>query len=198
VFLVLGLTWPVAIVWCVPGTLEHWWIHTFVRAFSNEAMNSKPVWYYATSLPWQLLPWTLCVCLAWPASLQRARDASAQDRFLWLWFALPLLTLTAMKGKHHHYLIHALPPCALWAAEGLLHLRDRRWLHDRWPWVSLFVLALAGLGAGLAITERGRFAAFQSDVVVLGSALVIGVLLTGWAHRQGRYRLAAVALFGLV
>jgi 4-amino-4-deoxy-L-arabinose transferase-like glycosyltransferase len=88
-------------------------------------MNPKPIWYYFTTIPWQLLPWTIVMLPALPASIRIAwRQPRSLDRFMWIWFLAPLLVLSIVKAKHHQYLIHALTPCSYWAALGLLRWRE--------------------------------------------------------------------------
>ena len=94
---------------------------------ADTAFNPEPVWHYFTTLPIQLLPWTCFVLPALPASFRRAcRESGSPDRFLWVWFGAMFVTLSVASGKHHHYLIHALPPFAVWTASALPWWRGAR------------------------------------------------------------------------
>ena len=75
-------------------------------------------WYYLTTVPWQLLPWTPALLFAaWPSLSLAWRQPRSADRFIWCWAIVPIVFLTLFRGKHHHYIIASLcalsPVCAL-------------------------------------------------------------------------------------
>ena len=86
----------------------------------------QPWWYYLTTVPWQLLPWTLALLFAAGPSFARAwQRPDSPDRFIWCWGIVPIVLLSLFHGKHHHYIISCLcafsPLCAL----GLLRFGIR-------------------------------------------------------------------------
>ena len=191
---VIALAWPLAILLQHPDAWPLWVEHTLGRLLSQTALNPKPVWYYLTTWPWQVLPWTVLALLAMPASAGRAwRDPVGPDRFLWLWCLLPLLLLSIPSGKHHHYLIYALPPFAFWAADGLLRLRG---LAMRMQSRVLIVAALfmgvwlpAALGvAALRVAWPAHWVhgALLAFVAIAALATLLALLVAG-------YRRSAVA-----
>jgi 4-amino-4-deoxy-L-arabinose transferase-like glycosyltransferase len=181
----LALAWPIAILLRYPEAAELWRIHTFGRLGGNQVLNAAPWWYYATTVPWQIAPWTIVALLGLPVGLRRAwHRADGPDRFVATWFATIFVVLSAVAAKHHHYLIHALPPCAFWAAEGLERLGQ--WLMDRLAKVSARRLALAGMIAVSIGAALGIFSGtYYSHWVYTADALFLGLL-------------AAVALVALV
>jgi hypothetical protein len=118
------------------------------------------------------------------------------DRFLWLWFLLPLAALSLVKAKHHHYLIHSLPPCSFWAAEGLLRLKgwaERLVTRQRVVWAgwSVGVIALA-LAMGYCISAWPEY--FR-DSFLLGIIATVGTALFFAAVMRRRLQFALVVLF---
>lgn len=155
--ILLGLAvatfWPLLIVYRFPEAGELWWMHTFGRVTGPKVLNPAPWWYYLSTMPWQLLPWTPCVFLGMAVSLGRAwQQPRGADRFLWIWFGTQFVLLSAVSAKHHHYLIHALPPCAAWGSEGLLRVFERTstaWKHCK-PRLAFCLMMGTFLGLALA------------------------------------------------
>jgi 4-amino-4-deoxy-L-arabinose transferase-like glycosyltransferase len=200
VFVIVSVAWPAFILLHHPEAGQLWWLHTFGR-LQGECCNPEPVWYYATTLPWQMLPWTPCMLPALPGSLRRAwREPRSADRFLWLWLVVMTLALSAARGKHHHYLIQALPPCAFWAADGLRKWADllgRLW---RTPVVRFGLAAsAAGFTAGIVVwAGKLAGAAVSVEAAFVGVVALVGVFLVGRGCAAANYRAAAAALFGLL
>jgi 4-amino-4-deoxy-L-arabinose transferase-like glycosyltransferase len=200
VCILLSVAWPLAVIYVQPDAARVWYEHTIGRMMGGH-VNPAPPWYYFTMLPQQLLPWVLVVLPALPASLRRAKaERGSIDCFLWLWFVLPLAALSLAKGKHHHYLIHALPPFSIWSAQGLL--RCRAYLAVLWcrplARAGLWALTCGALAAALLILPAyvGRAIVMEVGIVVLVAAIVFGAL--SWSVGRRRFQLAGVLLFGLV
>lgn len=197
-FVVISIAWPAAILLRYPEAWDLWKLHTFGR-FGEQCLNPEAWWYYGTTIPWQVLPWTLLVPIALPGSWRRAwQGPTSPDRFLWLWFLLPLMVLSAAKAKHHHYLLYALPPCSFWAAGGLLQLRrlaDRMadWKGRLWfGWGAVAVILAAGvLICRSATPEFGRDAAVLAGVLITSAAAVTAA----WLRR--RYQWVLAGIFGV-
>jgi 4-amino-4-deoxy-L-arabinose transferase-like glycosyltransferase len=122
--IVIGLAWPIAVALRAPEASEIWFGQLQLRA--GGGMYDEPWWYYLTSVPWQLLPWTPALLVAAGPSFTRARRQSdSPDRFIWCWVIVPIVMLTFSHGKHHHYIIA--PLCALspLCAVGLLRFGTR-------------------------------------------------------------------------
>jgi hypothetical protein len=82
------------------------------------------------------------------------RLRGSPERFLWCWALVPMIVLSLPNAKHHHYLLHCLPPLAVLGALGLVRLW--RWLGERWQ-------PLVALGRGAALAAFG--------VIVAGTCL---------------------------
>jgi 4-amino-4-deoxy-L-arabinose transferase-like glycosyltransferase len=199
--LAIGVAWPACILALYPEAGSLWLTHTVGRIHAPTTINPEPPWYYLGTIPWQILPWTLCVLPAlgpsWRRAVRAAGGASSLDRLLWIWFLVPLGMLSLPSGKHHHYLIHALPPCAVWGARGLFACRrGLAWLTAR-PAAWLGVLAALGGAAGAAAPALTAY--FGADIAreLLGMAAVV----LGWLGalallaRRARFRGFGLGLF---
>ncbi len=191
----LGVAWPLAILQQFPEARELWFQHTLGRVAGASTINPEPFWYYLTSIPWQLLPWTFFLLPAlWP-SLRRAwRRSDSLDRLLWLWFLVPLALLSIPSAKHHHYLIHALPPCAVWGADGLLRCRSLFVRLTRsvifWPG-TVGILALVGMSLAPWLQRHYGFD-LTRDLLGLGAAASVWLVGVMFLARTRGY---AVGLF---
>jgi 4-amino-4-deoxy-L-arabinose transferase-like glycosyltransferase len=201
IFVLLALGWPLAVVTQYPDALSLWSKHLLGRlAVGEGSMNPGPIWYYFATVPWQLLPWTPIALFGLGPSARRAwHEPAGADRFLWLWFVLPFAVLSLATGKHHHYLIHALPPFSFWAAEGLVRLSvwmarlsAQRVLVSAVAMLAVVTIALAA--AGLVPADSR----FGTPAVILGG-LLLGGLAAGLAcWLRGSPRGIMISLFALV
>lgn len=196
----VGFAWPVAVLAAHPEALDLWTVHTVGRLDSATAFNAKPAWYYLTTLPWQLMPWTLFVLPALPGSLRRAwREPGSLDRFLWVWFLSMFALLSAPGGKHHHYLIHALPPFALWTAEALPWWRDR--VASLWSnvWCRLGAAGLIAAGvAGATRLVGEKYALPVWEPFAVAGVVILGGALAGRSCVRRSDVAAAASLFAVV
>jgi 4-amino-4-deoxy-L-arabinose transferase-like glycosyltransferase len=158
----LGLTWPVLAALRHPGAVRLWALHVSDRLSARpEHFTGQPWWEYAPNLLMMLLPWTPLALAGACRSLARACARGARgggDRLLLAWAAGPLALLSLATVKNPHYAIHALPPCSVWAAQGLVRLGARLQTSRGWPAARVRRLTWAGfllLGAAYA----GGFAA---------------------------------------
>lgn len=152
---VLGLTWPVLAALRHPSSIGLWFLHVADRlAAQPKHFTGQSWWQYASTLLAVLLPWTpLALTGAW-RSLRGALGQGGRgggDRLLWAWTAAPLVLLSLATVKNAHYAIHALPPCSVWAAQGLLRLGERLQRVRGWSAARVRRAAWAGfVGLGLA------------------------------------------------
>lgn len=195
--LVLTLAWPIAVLVWYPEAWPIWYEHIIGR-FTEGFINSEPPWYYFTTLPWQIFPWTLILLPALPASLRQAwREPRSLDRFLWLWVVLQFAVLSCSRGKHHHYLIHTLPPFSIWAARGLASWQAWAvawWNRPAWRWSVLALAAGVQVGAVLFLADRlGQAIQWELGIV---AGLLLGVTaFICWSCARGKSLAAGTALF---
>lgn len=195
-FFLVALAWPVTILTLYPETVDLWLHHTVGRLDSTTAINPKPFWYYATTFPWQTLPWTFFVLVGMVTSIRQFREPTDnKNRLLWVWFALPVLVLTLVQGKHHHYLIYALPPCSIWAVEGLFQVCRQTWFKSPHLWLGTLLLVGGGISAYLALTCTGPLAFYWWDGLILGLIALAALAGIGWSCCRKNFRLALVSLF---
>jgi 4-amino-4-deoxy-L-arabinose transferase-like glycosyltransferase len=144
----------------------------------DTARNPKPLWYYLTTLPWQTLPWTLLPLLVLPVVLRKAwSERTHHQRFLVLWLLVMLIVLSLASGKHHHYLIYALPPISLWAAQGLVRLRQLlQGLENRKLHVAALACALTLSVSGTALAMAWRWPEWTGPIAVLASLVHLALL----------------------
>jgi 4-amino-4-deoxy-L-arabinose transferase-like glycosyltransferase len=149
-YLAVALAWPVAAYLRYPDVLEIMKFDAGGRVDGGAFRN--PVWFYFTALPWEMAPWTLPAVagLLWTRRSAWGERGSP-ERFLWCWALLPMVLLSIPAGKHHHYLVPALPAWAGLAALGA----QRLWaLVQGWssPWKNpLLAPVLVGLPAAAAV-----------------------------------------------
>jgi 4-amino-4-deoxy-L-arabinose transferase-like glycosyltransferase len=199
VFFAVGSAWPLYILCTYPETTSLWLLHTVGR-MNHGMVSPKPFWYYATTIPWQVLPWTLVMLPVLWNSFRRAwKEPGSLDRLLWLWLLVPTVLLSCSSGKHHHYVIYALSPCAFWAVDGLMWWASwlGRFQHakTRW-WPAALALAIP-ISAWFVLKPRlGSAIAREATLGIAG--IVIGLMLMTHTAVRGRLRAAAVVLFALV
>ena len=121
----IAVAWPLTVALNVPEAREIWRQEIERRATGGPGYY-QPWWYYLATVPWQLLPWTLTLLIAAPASLGQARRQPASaDRFIWCWGIVPIVLLSMFSGKHHHYIISCLCAFTPLSAMGLLRFGTR-------------------------------------------------------------------------
>ena len=194
--LALALPWPVAVLLAEPETLNLWSAHLFGRAVSGIGY-SKPFWYYLTTWPEQLLPWTPFVFMGALPSLRRAwQDPRSADRLVWWWMLGQMGLLSLSSGKGHPYLIHALPAMSPVIATGLLRTgevaRHRLWPLKHWK-RTLLVVGFGAPAAGVvaAILEQK----YRVDIICLSTVVAVGSLAAAAFLMKMRPRPAFVSGF---
>lgn len=184
---VIALIWPAWVVAREPSVLDLWSWHLFGRAAGGSGYD-RPVWYYLTTWPVQLLPWTPLLFVGAGPSLRRAwRERRSPDRFVWWWALSQLCLLSASSGKNHHYLIYALPAMSPVIAMG--YLRTSEFTASRVAWsvnwgrVLMWGVAPVAVVAGFI---AGHYAGeFRPDVWVLSLIVGAGCLAVGYFTVRG-------------
>ena len=182
---VLGLTWPLLEALRHPSALGLWTLHVTDR-FSARPTHfaGQPTWEYALTILMMLLPWTPLAISGAFKSLPGALGREAKpgrfggDRLFLAWLIGPLALLSLATVKNSHYAIHALPPCSIWAAQGLLRLGGRFQNARGWSPSTIRRAAFAGFGAlgmayamgflllGPKLDRRGEEWAFYRDAAL--------------------------------
>jgi hypothetical protein len=117
VFLVVSLAWPLAAYLSYPEIVDLWRRHYLGRLYQGYV--GEPVWYYAITLPYVLLPWSFVAAAGlWLTRMPALRQRYSPECFLWCWGLLVPAFFSIPNGKHHHYLLPCLAPWAVFAAIG--------------------------------------------------------------------------------
>lgn len=197
--LVIMLSWPVAVIAVNPEALALWNDHLLGRLSGRLNFNQKPFWYYATTWPWQMLPWTPLLVYGAVSSLRKAwSERDSVERFLWCWALVPACVLSLSSGKHHHYLIHALPALAPLTVWGLLRAADdiRRGVRAtrRLACGLLLFVVPGGVVAALILAIHPDLVRFAPALAVFAVIIAGGSAIVGWGMLEGHPRQAFVGL----
>lgn len=166
-----------------------------VGRFVLGVSKAQPPWYYLTTIPADMLPWTLFLpwVLWW---IWRHRGDNKAMRFLLCWTAPALIFFSISIGKRATYILPLFPAFAIFTAAAVLELMDGA--HARWRrrtgvlWS--FALVLIGTAAfAVRLTPYAGNVTRGTDF--LGSvAIVFGILSLVYAVRTGVPRFhAAIA-----
>jgi 4-amino-4-deoxy-L-arabinose transferase-like glycosyltransferase len=194
----IAAAWPIAAWLRYPDVLELWRFDHLGRLSGEYTAINQPVWYYVSTLTWEMAPWTLFAVLGlWRAAGRAFRERNSPERFLWCWAILPVVVLSLAAGKHHHYMLHLLAPWAVLAALALVQFRD--WIFARPEWAghrlaAATLLALSGgavLWAWRAPLQGPRWLAFVLLFVWAAWSLVFAWAL--WRAKGGLAMGAALA-----
>jgi 4-amino-4-deoxy-L-arabinose transferase-like glycosyltransferase len=196
-FAVVALAWPFAVYQQYPDVIELWASDYMGRL--NQGFIREPAWYYAVTLPWVMLPWTLPALVGlWVTRGAAMKERQSPERFLWCWAVLTPIIFSIPQGKHHHYLLQCLAPWAVLASIGSMRIwqaiaQAPTWLRN--PTLSLRT-ALA-IDLTLAVLHHR----IPGPVWVLPVLLVlcpIAVFLLHWGLVQPQARTAFVTVGGVL
>jgi 4-amino-4-deoxy-L-arabinose transferase-like glycosyltransferase len=181
VALVIGLGWPVAVLLYEPNGLAIWHSQIIGRA-TGASDHHQPVWYYLVHWPVQLLPWTPFVFVGAGESWKTARrDSRSADRLLWWWALSHPALLTLSDGKHHHYLIYALPALTPIIVRGLFQSVDAMTrLSAAMRLRSAWTAAGLGIAASFALflLKPTRWWTMSDSVAFVGLAAFFAATIT--------------------
>jgi 4-amino-4-deoxy-L-arabinose transferase-like glycosyltransferase len=178
VFLLIAAPWFVLVTQATGGM----WLRDFiyihhVQRYTDGFGHREPFYYYFTTLPVDLLPWTL---FAFPALFAYRPDRTVLNKpvalFFTLWFLLVFLFFTVSDTKRDLYLLPLLPVVSLFTAVYLDDLLSGRLNQHRWERaLSLFFFGLLAIGCivlpvGTWLLRREAFWISLPVAVTLGAA----------------------------
>jgi len=198
VFLVVGLSWYVAVVLRDPSTLD-----TFIAYGRGDNVGHlRDAFYYLWNYPPNVFPWIVPVILGLGLPWSRVLDAGARERALlpFCAFGTTFLVLCALHAKQTHYLIPIFPMGAILGGVWLERATAGGARAGRVAWAITGVLVLLG---GVARAASPRLLARQiPGLPPLGWTIPLGAvvaLLAGAGLRSrhpGRLLLAVLLLEG--
>jgi 4-amino-4-deoxy-L-arabinose transferase-like glycosyltransferase len=159
--------------------------------------HAQPPWYYLTTLPVGLLPWTGLVIGGLALAWRERRDP--RMRLLLVWSATVVLMFSISTEKRDLYVLPAFPAFALLATGLAAALADRegRAPSRRWVTVSLGIFGGVAVLAGAALPFASRYARLPVDLTgpcrVLAVPLVLGGIAILIPSARGRWRAAILA-----
>jgi 4-amino-4-deoxy-L-arabinose transferase-like glycosyltransferase len=118
-FLVIALPWFV-LVQRANSQFLHVFIfeHNLARFSTDMFRHKQPFWYFIPVLMAGLLPWLVFAISAFVRAMKAAvRERSSFQLFFVMWAALPVIFFSASQSKLPGYILPAVPPFAILAAE---------------------------------------------------------------------------------
>ena len=144
-FAVVGFTWYLVVIQRHPGLLDYFLGHEVYARIATDKLQRFPEWYgplvvYLPTLVVGSIPWLV---MALVGIRKRAwRDMPVDLRFLWLWFALPLVIFCLARSRLPLYVLPLFAPLALLLGK---RLASRQWWRSA-PWLLLiWVVMLLGV-----------------------------------------------------
>ena len=150
-----------------PGFLEYFFVHHHFQRYTTGDFNCQQrLWFYLPIIAGLTMPWFFSL---WHAARRPAgghgveRDVHA---LMWLWLAITLIFFSIPTSKLVGYVLAAVPPLAVLAADGFTrftraHGGERRWLVGMAALAIL--LCVGGLAAGL-VYERSNIKPLAAQV----------------------------------
>ena len=166
-FAVIGLGWYLVVIRRHPGLLDYFLGHEVYARIATDKLRRFPEWYgpfvvYLPTLVLGTLPWIAMALARLRGARLAWREAPESLRFLWLWFAVPLLVFCLARSRLPLYVLPLFVPLSLLLARGLV---QRRWTRAGIAWLAAWVLVLLGVkfwAANLYETDKdGRVFASQ-------------------------------------
>jgi 4-amino-4-deoxy-L-arabinose transferase-like glycosyltransferase len=197
-FAVVSFTWPLLICQKYPDVIELWASDYVGRL--NQGFIREPVWYYAVTLPWVMLPWTgVALFGLWRSAGAAFKGRYSPERFLWCWAILTPVIFSIPQGKHHHYLLQCLAPWAVLTALGAVRIweaaqRAPAWLRN--PMLSLLTVALPVDLALALLRHKIPGPAWVLPMLLL--AVPLGVFMLHWGVTRANGRLALGTVFAFL
>jgi 4-amino-4-deoxy-L-arabinose transferase-like glycosyltransferase len=191
VFLLVAGPWFVWVSLATGGT----WLNEFiylhhVQRYTDGLGHREPFYYYFTTLPVDVLPWTL---FALPALFAYRAHLKILQRpvplYLTLWFVLVFLFFSASDTKRDLYLLPLLPVVGLFTAVYLDDLLSGRLTQQRWE-RTLGLIFFGVIALGCAALPLGTWL-FRADAfwISLPVAACIGAASFTAIHFAWRHQL---------
>ncbi len=126
-FLLIVVPWFALVEARYPGFLTYFFIHHHFERFVTREFNShEPFWFYLPIFAVATLPWSLFLLPA----VRKPQDGDGLPAqvhsLMWLWLAITLVFFSIPASKLIGYVLIAVPPFAVLAADGLARFSRAR------------------------------------------------------------------------
>lgn len=144
-FVVIGFSWYAVVTQRHPGLLDYFLGHEVYARIATDKLRRFPEWYgplitYLPTLTLGALPWlALASRKVRHAGLTRWRAMPEERRFLWLWFALPLVIFCLARSRLPLYVLPLFIPLSLLLAGTL---RDLPFTRRGVAWLGVWLLVM--------------------------------------------------------
>ncbi|HEX8925316.1 MAG TPA: glycosyltransferase family 39 protein [Terriglobales bacterium] len=196
-FIAVAAPWYVLVQLRTPQFARVFFLQQNLARFGTNLYHHKqPFWYYLPVALLATVPWVALVIASvvgviveWKAQSWRARDGEdALPTFLLIWAAVPLLFFSASTSKLPAYILPAIPPLLLLAADWMHRRVDE---DSRLPlWLAAAHAVIVAILAGVTVMSSTWFlkrpansqllitASMAGAIVFLGAAIMLAV--RGW------------------
>ena len=127
IFFAITVPWHVACCWSHQGFAYFYFINEHVLRFLDlrwpHDYYQGPWYYYIPRILGYVFPWTLTLPLLFRSKIDMPTSLRSLQRFLLLWFLVPLLFFSFSKGKANYYMIVGAPPLLAFMAWHLSKYR---------------------------------------------------------------------------
>jgi 4-amino-4-deoxy-L-arabinose transferase-like glycosyltransferase len=199
-YAVVMFAWPIAIYARYPDVTDLWFFDLGGRVSGDYKVTNAPLWYYPVNMLWMVAPWTVVIPLGLKATWKRCwNEPASPERFLWCWAFVVPIVFSIPGGKHHHYLLHALSP---WAIFGVLGARELRRLLPSLPGLfsrpslSLVTVGLPLLIAVFVLQSKIPGPTWLPYALMAGAP--VAAYAAGWGIVHPNPRRATATVFGLL
>jgi 4-amino-4-deoxy-L-arabinose transferase-like glycosyltransferase len=195
-YTVVMFAWPIAIYARYPDVTDLWFFDLGGRVSGNYTVTNAPLWYYPVNLLWMCAPWTILVPFGLWATRKRCWNVPASpERFLWCWAFVVPIVFSIPGGKHHHYLLHALTPWAIFGILGALEVRRIVPALPRLltrPSLSLLTVGLPAVIALMIVRSKIPGPPWLPYALMVAAPVVAYLATWGTLHPNGRWGAATV------
>lgn len=192
VFCAVALPWYVLVQMRTPEFFRIFILeHNLGRFGSNMFRHKQPFWYYVPVVLLAVAPWTIWFVTALARGVRdwrllRSERSNALTAFLLVWLVVPIAFFSVSQSKLPGYILPAIPPCLLLAAE-YIHGRAER--GERLPiWAAaLQALLMAVLVAALLFAPSRMLHVAHTQQALMfaavAAALTFGLIFAGLSTR---------------
>ena len=140
-----------------PGFLNYFFVHHHLQRYATGGFNSqRQFWFYLPVFAGLTMPWIVALI----HTLRRPTAGVERDlhALMWLWLAITLIFFSIPASKLVGYVLAAVPPAAVLAADGFARFVSVRGGQQRWlSAMAAIALLLCTVGlAGGVLHERNN------------------------------------------